>query len=105
MPARGYQSTVSPILHFGLGEEDVVDSLRVVWLSGKEQVLRDVKANQLITLDENEATGTWKPQTPPKPLMQEVKPPFVYQHASADLNDFKRQPLLINPLPSMVPAW
>jgi ASPIC and UnbV./FG-GAP repeat. len=98
MPARGYQSTVSPILHFGLGEEDVVDSLRVVWLSGKEQVLRDVKANQLITLDENEATGTWKPQTPPKPLMQEVKPPFVYQHASADLNDFKRQPLLINPL-------
>jgi ASPIC and UnbV. len=98
MPARGYQSTVSPILHFGLGEEDVADSLRVVWLSGKEQVLRDVKANQLITLDENEATGTWKPQTPPKPLMQEVKPPFVYQHASADLNDFKRQPLLINPL-------
>ena len=52
MPARGFQSSVSPVLHFGLGIENNIDSLRIVWLSGKEQVLRNVKANQILTLNE-----------------------------------------------------
>jgi enediyne biosynthesis protein E4 len=98
MPARGYQSTVSPVLHFGLGEATVADSLRVVWLTGKEEVVRDIKANQVITLDENNAKGAWRPSPAPSSIMKEVKAPFVYKHASTDLNDFKRQPLLINPL-------
>jgi enediyne biosynthesis protein E4 len=98
MPARGYQSTVSPILHFGLGEEIAADSLRVVWLTGKEELIRDIKSNQLITVDENNAKGVWRTPVAPAPLMQEVKSPVIYQHASTDLNDFKRQPLLINPL-------
>jgi enediyne biosynthesis protein E4 len=98
MPARGYQSTVSPILHFGLGTENAADSLRVVWLTGKEEVIRDIKSNQLITLDENNAKGVWIAPAAPAPLMTEVKSPLIYRHASNDLNDFKRQPLLINPL-------
>lgn len=35
MPARGYQSSVSPILHFGLGDNAEIDSLWVEWPSGK----------------------------------------------------------------------
>lgn len=98
MPSRGYQSTVSPILHFGLGVEDGVDSLRVVWVSGKEEVITNIKANQLITVDENNAKQNWQSPAAPTPLFKEVKSPVIYQHASTDLNDFKRQPLLINPL-------
>jgi hypothetical protein len=98
MPARGYQSTVSPVLHFGLGDDNAADSLRVVWLSGKEEIIRDIKGNQLITVDENNAKAIGKPQAAPAPIMKEVKSPVIYQHASTDLNDFKRQPLLVNPL-------
>src|SRR5699024_3689329 len=33
MPARGYQSSVAPVLHFGLGGQATIDSLRIVWPS------------------------------------------------------------------------
>lgn len=98
MPARGYQSTVSPVLHFGLGNLDGADSLRVVWQSGKEELIQNIKANQVITVDENNAKGTWRLPAATRPLFTEVPSPVKYAHASAQVNDFKRQPLLVNPL-------
>lgn len=62
MPARGFQSTVSPVLHFGLGKEPLIDSLRIVWLGGKEQVIKNIKADQLITLKEGDAKLQYKNQ-------------------------------------------
>ena len=49
MPARGYQSSVSPIKHFGMANKVLIDSMRVVWLSGKQQLLKDIKTNHLFT--------------------------------------------------------
>jgi hypothetical protein len=98
MPARGYQSTVSPILHFGLGKEEIVDSLRIVWLTGKQEVIKNIKADQLITVDEKNAISGYQFPSVPAPIFREVKPPLSYSHISASVNDFKRQPLLINPL-------
>ena len=98
MPTRGYQSSVSPVLHFGLGEEEHVDSLRVVWLSGKEQVLKDIRANQTLVLKEEEANAIHQPAKPEPTLFSQTSPPFSFQHQENKINDFKRQPLLINPL-------
>ncbi|HTE31741.1 MAG TPA: VCBS repeat-containing protein [Chryseolinea sp.] len=50
-PVRGYLSTVEPVLHFGLGNLGTVDSLEVVWPDGKSQLLRGIKANQVLQLD------------------------------------------------------
>jgi hypothetical protein len=98
MPARGYQSTVSPILHFGLGAADHADSLRVDWLSGKAEVIANIKANQLLTVDENNAREKWHSMAPVTPLFHEITSPVKYSDLAADINDFKRQPLLVNPL-------
>jgi hypothetical protein len=98
MPARGFQSTVSPVLHFGLGKETLVDSLRIVWLGGKEQLLTNVKADQLLTLKESDATLHYKIPAPPKPFFKEVSSPVKYVNAANQINDFKRQTLLVNPL-------
>ena len=98
MPSRGYQSSVSPVLHFGLGEENAIDSLRVVWLSGKQQVLRNVKPDQLLTLHEKEASAPYIPSKPGAPVFGEAKAPVSFTHQKSTVNDFKRQPLLINPL-------
>lgn len=98
MPSRGYLSTVSPVLHAGLGKAGNIDSLRIVWLSGKEQVLRNVKASQVLTLVENEATGIYHRPTAGAPLFTEVTAPVKYAYAANTINDFKRQPLLLNPL-------
>ena len=98
MPARGFQSTVSSILHFGLGSETAIDSLRVEWLSGKEQSFVNLKSDQLLTINEKDAVVAHKIQGTGHPLFEEIASPVKYANGVNSINDFKRQPLLINPL-------
>jgi enediyne biosynthesis protein E4 len=48
-----YCSAQDPRLHFGLEAHDKVDSIEIDWPSGQHQVLRDVAANQIVTIDES----------------------------------------------------
>jgi hypothetical protein len=52
---RGFQSSVDPRLHFGLGASTQVDSLVVVWPDRRTQVLTNVAANRTITLTQDSA--------------------------------------------------
>jgi enediyne biosynthesis protein E4 len=98
MPTRGYQSSVSPVLHIGLGSNPVIDSLQVVWLGGKRQTLRQVKADQVLHLRETEAQDLYRQPIAQPSFFREVKSPIDFQHQPAATNDFKRQPLLVSPL-------
>jgi hypothetical protein len=51
--SSSYQSSSDPRVHFGLGNEVTVESIRIVWPSGTEQVLKDVKADQILPVTEN----------------------------------------------------
>lgn len=57
-PARGYLSSGEPVVHFGLGDHDIVDQLEVRWPSGRRQTLTQVAANQRLVLDEQDAALT-----------------------------------------------
>ncbi len=98
MPSRGYQSSVSPVLHFGLGENNSIDSLRIVWQSGKQEVIASIKADQLLTLEEKDAKAFYQIPEAQHALYAEVKSPVNFSHQINSINDFKRQPLLVNPL-------
>jgi enediyne biosynthesis protein E4 len=53
---RGYISSVDPTIHFGLGNYQKIDSLTVIWPRGTTITrLKDIKANQLLTLAESDA--------------------------------------------------
>ncbi len=97
MPTRGYLSTVSPILHFGLGTSTSIDSLTIQWNSGARQTLAKVRPNQQLVLKETEAT-----LPPPSPThnnstyLQEVPSPIDFVSRRSSVNDFKRQALLIS---------
>lgn len=54
--SSGYLSQNDPRLHFGLGDNDTVDSIEVIWPSGKVQVLENIKAGQFLTIKESEST-------------------------------------------------
>lgn len=97
MPERGYQSSVSPVLHFGLGRETKIDSLRIVWMYGRQQLLYNIPCNHLLTLYEENASSIFPFHEPVHPLFEEIRSPVVYHHPVNSINDFKRQPLLINP--------
>jgi hypothetical protein len=103
-PFRGFQSTVSSLIHFGLGDHSGVDSLRIAWPSGKQQLLKSVKSNTRLILAETDAKEVYKVPAKTQPVFQEITPPFSYTHTANELNDFKRQPLLINPLSTAGPC-
>lgn len=44
----------STIAHFGLGEYEMIDELKVKWLGGEEQVFTNIEANQLVRVKESE---------------------------------------------------
>ncbi|MCR8557771.1 VCBS repeat-containing protein [Mucilaginibacter sp. BJC16-A38] len=98
MPTRGYQSSVSPVLHFGLGTDKGIDSLRVIWQRGKTQLLRNIQGDKKISLNEKDATGDYKKPEASASLFAEAKSPVAYSSVQNTTNDFKRQPLLVNPL-------
>lgn len=50
-PTRGFQSSVEPVLHFGLGSQTTVDVLEVHWPDGKLDVLTKVNADTVVTLE------------------------------------------------------
>jgi len=53
--SRGFQSSVSHIMNFGIGKADKVDSVLVVWPDGKSEIRRDIAANQLLTFNKDDA--------------------------------------------------
>src|SRR5439155_1602484 len=59
MPTRGFQSSVDPRLHFGLGSDQQIDSLLVVWPDRRYQVLTNVAVNRILTLSQQDAGGRY----------------------------------------------
>ncbi len=47
--SRGYMSAVHARMNFGLSQIKKVDSIRIVWPDDKVTLLKDIKANQVIT--------------------------------------------------------
>ena len=52
---RGFQSSVAPIVHFGMENLEAVDSVNVVWPDGKTQLLLNVKTDKVYTLNYKDA--------------------------------------------------
>jgi enediyne biosynthesis protein E4 len=50
--AVGYASSTSAPVHFGTGRAAVIDAVEIRWPSGAVQVLKDVAADQILTVRE-----------------------------------------------------
>ena len=50
--AGSYASSSDPRVHFGLGAAAAIREIELKWPSGTVQVLRNVKANQVLTVTE-----------------------------------------------------
>jgi len=76
--ARGYMSSSEPIVHFGLGEENVIRRLVVDWPSGAKQVFENLPGDRHFTITEPDATVS-------VPAVQEAQknPPALFNDVSA----------------------
>jgi len=52
--ACGYLSQSDPRIHFGLGQESIVEKIEIIWPSGEVQILENVEANKVLKITEGE---------------------------------------------------
>ncbi len=57
---RGFQSSVAPQLHFGIGKAIKADNLKITWPDGKVQILKDLDKNQILTIDYTDAMDSFR---------------------------------------------
>lgn len=106
IPSRGFQSSVSHVLHFGLGKTGLVDSLEVIWPGLLKQVLRNVPSDQTVTLriTDAEYRGPMAPVPAPGPeLITEKESPFA-SHEENFYIDFDYEGLISQMLSREGPA-
>lgn len=72
---RGFQSSSEPVVHFGYGKINTIDSLVVIWPDKTFQTLKKVKTNQALTIKANKNRKEFNYQSlHPKvlPVLQKV---------------------------------
>ncbi|MBL7871409.1 MAG: VCBS repeat-containing protein [Cyclobacteriaceae bacterium] len=94
-PFRGYLSSVEPFLHFGLSQNEIIDSLEIIWPDGKYQLLTKVNSNQLIKVSYQDAGKRPETNTPLNTTLftsagNEIGIDFT--HKENTFVDFKVQP-------------
>ncbi|NHF61461.1 VCBS repeat-containing protein [Flavobacteriaceae bacterium TP-CH-4] len=105
---RGYQSSVDPILHFGLGNVTLLDSIRVVFPDCKTAVLKNVKTDTLLLIKNRlarEGSAPLKEKREPA-LFEKAAPrnQVKYVHQEDKQVDFKQQSLLPHQHSQLGPA-
>jgi len=108
-PYRGYLSTVQEIAHFGLGKTSIVDSIVVKWQSNKKQTIKNIKANQVLTVNIEEAkeiNPNEQPGVNSDALFNNVtrSSGITYSHKDFDFIDFNVQSVLPHKFSEYCPA-
>ncbi len=97
-PYRGYESSVDPIVHFGLGNTKRIDSLVVEWPNGHRQTLRNVRPDQRLVIRyvDSRQPPAPKPAREPARLLTDItgQRGLTYTHQENTFEDFTVQPLL-----------
>jgi hypothetical protein len=97
-PTRGFQSSVDPRLHFGLGTSTKVDSLTVIWPNRRVQTLVNVAVDRILTLSQSDATAIAH-----RPVADSAAGLFAditarsgvdFRHVEDRFFDYNREPLI-----------
>ncbi|MEX0812778.1 MAG: VCBS repeat-containing protein [Chitinophagales bacterium] len=95
-PCRGFYSASEDVLHFGLGTQKIIDSVIVSWPNGKQSIVKNIAANQLLEI---EYTDPQLRNSPKKELTKkafeavEIKG-LKYLHKENNFNDLAENPLM-----------
>lgn len=96
---RGYISSVTSKLHFGLGANKKVDSLLVSWPNGRTTKLEDIDSNQFLRVEYNENTSLARRYIAPKNTRRTFETVVLdtlksFKHEENPFNDFQAEILL-----------
>ncbi|MDT0606689.1 VCBS repeat-containing protein [Croceitalea rosinachiae] len=97
-PVHGFQASSEPMIHFGYGEIQTIDSLKIVWPDKTYQILKNVKVNQTFNI-KPEKTKTFdygQLNADTKPLFKKVSGNLGidFVHKEDNYTDFLREKLI-----------
>ncbi len=107
-PMTGFKSGNDPVVHFGLGDDTVIQKLSVQWPGGHSQVFEHLDADRFYTVREPLGTPPKQAAPPTRPTLyrrSDVLQGIVHRERVFD--DYERQPLLPFKLSQFGPglAW
>lgn len=103
---RGFQSSVEPIVHFGIGQLTEVAKLKIEWPDGLIQSISQVQANQVIKLKYVASEETVNNNPKPENFAFNRSKEFEYnfRHYEDEFDDFANEPLLPHKNSNMGPC-
>ncbi len=106
VPSRGFQSSMDYVMTIGLGKEESLDSIRVVWPNDNTQLLTNVKGNQKLVLKQSDASQKYilPKELPKKTLLKELDNSSFTSHKENNYNDFDYEGLIYKKLSQEGPA-
>lgn len=96
-PVRGFESSVDYVLTFGIGKPDSARAVIVTWPDGRITTVRDVAANQRLTVRQSAATRpAYSLPAPPRTIVTDVsqRVTLPFAHHENDYVDFDRERLM-----------
>ncbi|MEZ4810275.1 MAG: VCBS repeat-containing protein [Allomuricauda sp.] len=105
--AKGFQSAMGSVIHFGLGSVQTVQRVEVMWPDSTLSILENQKANQVIIIDQKSASPKGSmPAIPKKTYLSKIDPESLgidFVHSELIYDDFKDQVLLPQKLSQLGP--
>lgn len=103
--SRGFQSSVTNEVHFGLGKNTSEINLKVKWPDGKMQYLEKVSINQRIVIDYSKAIPDSHTEPKLQPIFSDITSKTVqHTHEENAFDDFERESLLPHQMSRFGPA-
>ena len=97
LPTRGFESSVDPVLNFGLGTNALIDSVEVIWPDNKIQRLKNVKADTILHFYQKDAVvDVYAPAGKIRPLFADITGTVAgsIQHHENEYSDFDIERLI-----------
>lgn len=111
VPVKGFQSSVDPRPNFGLGNVEAIDSVEVVWMTGKKEVLNQIQLNSVLNLKLDDPMIYLKKPTTSlafntaifKKATERIIPGFT--HIENEFDHFDKERLIYHMLSAEGPAF
>lgn len=105
-PVRGYQSSVEPILHFGLGAHEGPVSVVIDWPGGGQTRIDQVQANQRLQVSRSShpMTTATPPKTSPYLEASRENLGLEFQHQENRFSEYRDEVLLPHSQSSLGPS-
>ena len=103
-PYRGYLSSMENIIHFGLSDFEIIDSIIVKWPDGKKSKIEKQETNASIEISYKSSISTFDNNSDSRSdkLFSEFN--IEFEHKEYDFIDFNYQPLLYHKLSQFGPG-